>query len=391
MRKLITAIFLIGCFHSLNAQQNHFVYIQSDDKQPFAVSVNNKEYTASSIGYVIIPKLQDGNYNLTVSFPKQSVPRQEFEISVSKDAGYSLKNFGEKGWGLFNLNSLDITMAGNKKAGDIAQKPKSNAFGDMLSGAVNDESIKDIAAAKPAVEPAASNPKQEETAVATPVAVNKEAEVKAENPVAGIELLKKNKSAEGMEMIFVDPTSTAADTVKIYLAAAEQPKVTTEDKVASAPGDEPVSEGSKNEETVVSGKEKTDLNNPFYNSTQNNPVQPESAAPAGNTSTPPAAVNAFRDECDDMFTGSELEKLRKKMIGANSDDKMTALAEKAIGKKCIISKQVRNLGPLYLSDAARFRFFSAMYPHVYDLGAFAGLENQLIDPDYKDKFRQLFK
>jgi len=52
-----------------NAQQNHFLYIQADDKQTFSVNLNGKTFNSSDIGYVIIPKLTDGKYQLNISFP----------------------------------------------------------------------------------------------------------------------------------------------------------------------------------------------------------------------------------------------------------------------------------------------------------------------------------
>src|SRR3954454_11293097 len=75
------------------AQQNHFLYIQADDKQPFSVNVNGKNYASSDIGYVIVPKLTDGKYHLNVSFPENKFPSQEFDCMINKgDAGYALKN-----------------------------------------------------------------------------------------------------------------------------------------------------------------------------------------------------------------------------------------------------------------------------------------------------------
>src|SRR5882757_3830947 len=77
----------------LNAQQNHFIYIQADDKQPFSVSFSGKSFSSSSIGYVIIPKLADGNYQLNIIFPGNKYPDQQFACTINKtDAGYALKN-----------------------------------------------------------------------------------------------------------------------------------------------------------------------------------------------------------------------------------------------------------------------------------------------------------
>ena len=76
------------------AQQIHYIYIQSDDKQSFTVSVNGKTYTASEAVYVIIPTLTDATYNLTVSFPCNKFADQQFVCIVDNSYAWSaLKNF----------------------------------------------------------------------------------------------------------------------------------------------------------------------------------------------------------------------------------------------------------------------------------------------------------
>src|ERR1700712_609161 len=112
MKYFLSIFFLSFCLNHLSAQEKHFVFIQADNKQPFYVSVNGKLYSSTASGYVIIPKLADGNYNFTVGFAQNAFPEQSFTTVIqNKDLGFDLKNFGDKGWGLFNLQSLDITMA----------------------------------------------------------------------------------------------------------------------------------------------------------------------------------------------------------------------------------------------------------------------------------------
>ena len=89
-------LFVSLCEQSF-AQQNHFLYIQADDKQTFNVSVNGKTYNSSDIGYIIIPKLTDGKYQLNIAFPDNKYPDQQFNCVINKnDAGYALKNFNDE-------------------------------------------------------------------------------------------------------------------------------------------------------------------------------------------------------------------------------------------------------------------------------------------------------
>ncbi len=128
----------------LTAQLNHFIYLQTEGKQPFYVKLDKKVFSSSASGYLIIPKLKDGQYNITVGFPKSENKEQTYACSIdNKDAGYLIKNFGEKGWGLFNLQTLDVVMAGSTAVKtELVKSEKTDEFSNMLSEVVNDPSIK---------------------------------------------------------------------------------------------------------------------------------------------------------------------------------------------------------------------------------------------------------
>lgn len=108
----IICLFLFFCI-KMNAQQPHFVYLQTDNNQPFYVLLKGKNYSSSSIGYVILPKLENGNYLIKVGFAKNDMPEQDYLLEINDhDQGYLIKNFGEKGSGIFNLQSLAIQYSG---------------------------------------------------------------------------------------------------------------------------------------------------------------------------------------------------------------------------------------------------------------------------------------
>src|SRR4051794_36238832 len=136
-----------------HAQQLHFIYIQADNKQPFSVELNGKYYSSSSIGYIILPKLTDGTYTMKINFGKNSFPEQSFTVNVTgKDYGYALKNFDDKGWGLFNFQTTDVLMNNNSttSSSPITQPAgvtNNSAFGNMLADVVNDKSINTLSTA----------------------------------------------------------------------------------------------------------------------------------------------------------------------------------------------------------------------------------------------------
>lgn len=236
MNKLFKIFFTAIVFSALTfckqsyAQQNHFIYIQADDKQPFTVNVNGKAYASSEIGYVIIPKLTDGKYQLNVNFPDNKYPDQQFNCLVNKtDVGYALKNYQEKGWGLFNLQTLDITMAGAPVADVPKDTVNPNAFSEMLSDVVNDTTLK-----KAAVElQMAKNQKEVPPVVKDTVAKQVAAPTLNDSLIAQQKQIVKDsagsktsimKIAEhttkaGTSMIFLDPSS--GDTIKIFLPNTE--------------------------------------------------------------------------------------------------------------------------------------------------------------------------
>ena len=137
-------IFTFLSIHS-SAQQNHFLYFQTENKQPFYIKLDNKILTSSSSGYLILSKLKDGDYAIKFGSIKNEWPEQTINYKLNKDAGYIFKNFGEKGWGLFNLQSLDIIMAGNDISNNNtpAQEVKDDDFSKMLANVVNDSTIKE--------------------------------------------------------------------------------------------------------------------------------------------------------------------------------------------------------------------------------------------------------
>ena len=78
-------------------QLNHFIYLQSENKQPFYVKMNKTIYNSTVSGYLIIPKLQDGTYNFHLGFVSNTQNKEyEFSCSISnKDMGYLVKNFSD--------------------------------------------------------------------------------------------------------------------------------------------------------------------------------------------------------------------------------------------------------------------------------------------------------
>ncbi|ASZ10972.1 DUF4476 domain-containing protein [Chitinophaga pendula] len=111
-KRIIYALSLLGFITSLQAQdQQYYVYIQNEKPQPFYVKYNGKLLSSSDRGYIILSKLDAGTTPITVGFPKNESPEQEFKIRLAgkNDQGYLLKADGDKGYALYNLQTFRVT------------------------------------------------------------------------------------------------------------------------------------------------------------------------------------------------------------------------------------------------------------------------------------------
>ena len=435
MNKLIKIILLNSIFFAVigiaqvHAQQSHFLYIQSDDKEPFTAAINGKTFVASSIGYIIIPKLQDGNYQLSVRFPKTKFPDQQFSCSINNaDAGYALKNFGAKGWGLFNLQSLEITMAGIAAPDVVKTTAKPNGFGDMLSDVTNDttlntplpstETVSEVKEPVPLKDTLSSKlpvKVQEEKVIAAATVVIAEKQVS--KPVVSankaVQRISEEVTGTGTSIIFVTDGAEGKDTIRIFLEQPQELQIKQADSVVTVtkPADSIAADIKKQtpqpvvDEIKIDDKEVTpgaEVANPFFNPIQQTEVAKEipadSAIAATNkkveavnpviSETFPATV---KDACKTMLSEGDFEKLKKRMFATTGNEKMIQAALKSFQGKCVSTAQVKNLSGYFLSDAARYDFFSSAYPYVYDMPEFGSLETQLIDPVYKSRFKSMLK
>ncbi len=432
---LLVSFFLIvtGMLHGY-AQQNHFVYVQSDDKQPFSAVLDGKTFNSSAIGYVIIPKLVDGKYQLTISFPSKKFPDQQFSFEISKaDIGFALKNYGAKGWGLFNYQSLDLTMS----ARQVQEAAGSNAFSNMLADAVNDtslitpltakEEVKKMAVLKETAKetdsasqtqviivPKAGGAVAEIDPVAVPVIPSQNKDSQTASAINGtVQKIGQQVSDTGTNMVFVENGASGKDTVTIFVPLFNAVEVKPTDALTSVKAvpdsailtKEPVKPAVAKQDvinmpdTAAAG---TQINNPFYNNAAPpSAVEITNVAPAEvitdkkNDQLPPVVETgtavAARKECKTMLADADFEKLRKKLFATSGYDKMIQAAEKYLQEKCITTAQAKTLSGNFLSDESRFNFFNVVYSHVSDPAAFASLQNQLIDPVYKNRFQALLK
>jgi hypothetical protein len=145
-RFVLSLLILMGCLSGFS-QKIYFLYLQSENDQPFFLKMNENIYSSTASGYLIMPRLRDSSYAFTIGFPQNKYPEQKFAVQIKgKDKGYLLKNFADKGWGLFDLQTLTIQMAlPDNRSGRIKTEPRDDItpFTEILAKASNDPSLKE--------------------------------------------------------------------------------------------------------------------------------------------------------------------------------------------------------------------------------------------------------
>lgn len=454
MKHLQFLLFLICSvsFIGVKAQQNHFIYLQTENRQPFYVKLENKLFSSTSSGYLVLSKLKSGSYNLAIGFPKSEWAEQNLPCTIaSKDLGFILKNFGEKGWGLFNLQTLDVVMADERKATNVVSvETKTDEFSNLLSNVVNDPTIKQVEKIKEPEVPVSVPASTTEVAVTEnapanvpPVVVTTAEPVPDKTSTSQVKRTLSNTTSMGTEMVFTDQVNGSTDTVIVFIpaevgrnteAAAKSPapveskeeKPAVVETVAVIPGvpeekktakeNSPSIEYNPKPEEKVSvkrkkQKEKKDsrfIDVSMSDSTVVNPTS--SPAPVekkaseqkaseekavAKTDNQPQIIMAgspmINSDCKAIANDGDFMKLRKKMVGEDSDDDMIAIAKKAFKSKCYMVDQVRNLSVLFLKDDAKYAFFDMAYPHVSDSHNYKDLQGQLSDPYYVNRFKVMIR
>ena len=234
MKSVFGLLLFLFLFTSINtsAQKDHFLYFQTEGKQSFYIKLDNKIFSSSASGYLIVPKLNESNYVITFGFPKNEWSEQVINYKLNKDAGLLLKNFGEKGWGVVNLQSSNVTMAGTSQDKTIKneQAISNDNFSNMLANVVNDSTIKqkDIVVKEEVKEPPVIAANQEGVSTIRQNSASHLDTAKNINDVTLLNsvILKKlqRKSKDGMEMVYVDEYNNIKDTIRIFFPADKNPE-----------------------------------------------------------------------------------------------------------------------------------------------------------------------
>ena len=456
MKSFYSLVFLLllNIPFGVKAQQNHFIYFQTEGRQPFYAKLDKKVLSSSASGYLIIPKLKDGTYNIFIGFPKNENGDQNFVCTIdNRDAGYLLKNFGDKGWGLFNLQTLDVVMSSNQpKEKDVVKVEKTDAFSTMLSDVVNDPTIKETEKPKektkqviekkvPAEEPAKPKVTEEKNQLVdnttTPQSV-KEDKPQLTASTSSITKKEINTDADGTVIVYIDAADQKQDTIRIFIPAEKtaandnketiipkettkqegQPKTDQQSEEAKSAIDKDntvvkqdtifkaVAQGVKNDPPALEKNTKKENDKKFLpidlpspNKKTDEKIEDKltlassagSIKPIESVIEPETKTPMINSDCKNYATEEDFLKLRKKMAAVEDEEEMVTIANKVFKTKCFTTSQVKNLSVLFLKDGGKYKFFDLAYQYASDSHNFYTLENQLTDPYYVSRFKAMVK
>ncbi len=433
------------------AQKVYFIYLQSETEEPFFVRMNEKVHSSSSSGYLIISKLVDSTYSFNIGLPQNKWPEQKFSVAINrKDHGYLVKNFGEKGWGLFNLQSLEVQMSSaitaKTETTNKEENKNTSAFTDILSKAADDPTLKEKTVVPPVEEkkiiqvvsteikpePKADTKKEEikeqpitkPAEIVQPTAIKKEepkTEVKEIPPVKQPEVVAKPEEKKEEVAIKQVENSTPPEAKSIpnetVVVKEEQNNNTQEEykrSTVSKRSESSTTEGFgltfiddydngvtdtikiliPNPKTVVTIKEQPKEEKKFLDiqaapSTETVKEETKIAAPVTTQTTTPVA--STKANCNEVAAEPDFFKLRKAMAAAENDDEMIGEARKQFKVKCFTTAQLKNLGTLFLNDENKYRFFDAAYNYTSDKELFSSLQAELKDEYYINRFKAMLR
>jgi hypothetical protein len=419
MRVLILFILLASPLVML-AQHNHFIYIQGEDQQLFYLKKSGEVISSSTTGFLILPKLQAGTHHFIIGFPRDQFPEYSFDIEIKgKDRGFTLKNYQDKGWGLLDMQSLDVIMGKRievkKEAPPTYGALSDDPFSMILASVVSDPGIRETSLVQSALWVSAPVPKVEQKAD-KPVVLkeDKKPETKTtEKPpveppvvVTGAEIKPEVKPSVQPDLAKQDvPEKKLPDpgveqiAVKKAEPAVTEPIAKKEEKVEPAqskPADKYVAQKvvKISELKTWTGYQLTYIDQSSATPDTIKVIIDDAPVEAAPAKTEPAVLSSAklpRTDCKVMAREKDVLNLRKKMLTIVKEEEMVETAMKELRVKCYTVEQLQNLSYVFITDQGRLMLFEQAYPYIFDPANFHRLEKLLNNEEYLNKFKALIK
>jgi len=141
-------VFLLGLvlLSVLTEAQHHYIYVQTEDQQPFYIRYGQEVISSSANGYAIVPRLSDSTYSFIMGTAKSARPGAVFSVALEhKDHGFILRNKEEQ-ITLTDFRSGDVLVGiqqEQKKAIAVSDggQVTGDAFTNSLALAISDPQL----------------------------------------------------------------------------------------------------------------------------------------------------------------------------------------------------------------------------------------------------------
>ncbi len=210
---LILSLLMALIFGSAEAQHARYIYIQSENNQPYYVKLNGANYSSNTSGYLLVPQLNSGDYTILLGFPR-SMNEYAFKIQLGQDdRGFSLKQGVDNSWTLFDMVSFNI-IKGTAATAKTEEKPADEPLATEEKPVVTEE--KPVVKRKEQKAAESKNIVTTEIKQGAPVSTAGAAE---KRPQAGslIRKIYEKTGADGVDLVYVVPNGNKADTVILFV------------------------------------------------------------------------------------------------------------------------------------------------------------------------------
>lgn len=351
-------VFLMLTALCLKSQQTHFIYIQSEDKQPFYIRFKEKIISSSESGYLIAPKLEQGQLNFTLGFPKNAWPSSSYSLEIeSKDLGFQLKKVDELTWALYNIQTSDLLspVEVNKVSNQIIET-STDEFTNILAEVSNTPSVKQK---KINTENNSSTSANIDSSSIAKDNITIDSNV---NEIIGVRVPVQTKPVvikekkEKKSKIRLEPSNVKQDFS--FLDSTGRSLTYT------------IKEGDTEDHVVVFISYEKPLVFPKAEPDSIMPVAIEQIITPENTQTQVQQVI----RCSASAEEKDFIKLRRKMTQEDNEENMIEVAKKAYKDKCYSTDQVRYLAVLFINEDNRLAFIRMSVNYISDLSLFGTLQ-----------------
>jgi hypothetical protein len=122
----------------------YFVLIQADNGQAFYIRLDSQLQSSSPAGHLILARLKDSAYAITVGFPGQTYPEQRYLLNIhQKDWALRLTRQDSR-WGLFDNQGQPIATVTDSTATEkplLTGMKKDDAFSQLMAAIVRDTAV----------------------------------------------------------------------------------------------------------------------------------------------------------------------------------------------------------------------------------------------------------